>query len=182
MRRLYRKVVSVEDTGEVEEVFCVVAPRSESFTLANGVATSNCRECPAEAACPLPRILRPESQMANLDSIADLERAAANWNFMSASAQRIKARLKKAAETFPDEDLQIGTDEDGEPILGVRIGTDLALVFTPTQTEKIIDRENMFAAAEAAAKFGEPFDRDDHVKRSEGVSLVKRKVRPKGTE
>ena len=140
---------------------------------------NHCRECPCEAKCPLPRVLRPEAQNANLDSIADLEKAATTWNFMSGSAQRLKGRLKKAAETFPDEDLRIGTDEDGDPILGVRIGTDLALVFTPTQTEKIIDRENMFAAAEAAAKFGEPFNRDDHVKRSEGVSFAKRRIEPR---
>jgi hypothetical protein len=142
---------------------------------------NHCRECPCEAKCPLPRVLRPESQNANLDSIADLEKAATTWNFMSGSAQRLKGRLKKAAETFPDEDLRIGTDENGDPILGVRIGTDLALVFTPTQTEKIIDRDNLFASAEAAARFGEPFNRDDHVKRSEGVSFAKRKIEPGGT-
>lgn len=143
-------------------------------------AGNHCRECPAEVACPLPRVLRPESQNANLDSIADLEKAATTWNFMSASAQRLKSRLKKAAESFPDSDLTLGTDENGEPILGVRCGKDIALVFAPTETEKIIDRDNMFAAAEAAAKFGEPFNRDDHVKRSEGVSFAKRKIPPKG--
>lgn len=143
-------------------------------------AGTQCRTCPCEAKCPLPRVLRPESQLANLDSIEDLEGAATNWAFMSGGAQRLKARLRKAAESFPDSDLRIGTDESGEPILGVRCGTDLALVFTPTVTEKIPDKENLFAAAEAAAKFGEPFNRDDHVKRSEGVSLVKRKIQPKG--
>lgn len=176
-RRLYR-TVDVEDRGDREEVFCVVAPQSESFTLANGVATSNCRECPCEQQCPLPRVLRPESQLANLDSIEDLEKAATTWNFMSASSQRLKARLKKAAETFPDADLTLGTDENGEPILGVRIGKDLALVFTPTKTEKIADKENLRAAAEAAARLGEPFNWEDHVKRSQGVSFAKRKVQP----
>ena len=141
---------------------------------------NHCRECPAEAKCPLPRVLRPESQLANLDSIADLEEAATNANFMSDSANRLRKRVKKAAESFPDEDLRIGTDENGEPILGVRIGKDLALVFTPAETEKIIDRDNLFAAAEAAAKFGEPFDRADHVKRSRGVTFTKRKIDPRG--
>jgi ribonucleoside-diphosphate reductase alpha chain len=36
------KVLKIEDTGRVEEVYCVVAPTSQSFTLANGLITSNC--------------------------------------------------------------------------------------------------------------------------------------------
>lgn len=137
---------------------------------------NHCRECTAEVACPLPRVLRPESQNANLDTIEDLEKAGTTWNFMSGAAQRLKSRLKKAAETFPDEDLYLGDDEHGEPILGVRIGKDLALVFASTRTVKIPDKENMFAAAEAAAKLGEPFNRDDHVKVSEGVKFEKKKM------
>lgn len=35
-------VRSVEDTGRVEEVFCVVEPETRSFTLGNGVVTGNC--------------------------------------------------------------------------------------------------------------------------------------------
>jgi ribonucleoside-diphosphate reductase alpha chain len=35
-------VVSVEDTGRTEEVYCCVIPGSESFTLSNGLITSNC--------------------------------------------------------------------------------------------------------------------------------------------
>ncbi len=37
-----RKVQGIEYCGRHEEVFCVVAPKSESFTLANGLITSNC--------------------------------------------------------------------------------------------------------------------------------------------
>jgi len=35
-------VRSVEDTGRVEAVFCVVEPETHSFTLGNGVVTGNC--------------------------------------------------------------------------------------------------------------------------------------------
>jgi hypothetical protein len=135
---------------------------------------NHCRECPCEYECPLPRHLRPESQLANLDSIEDLERAATNWHFGTGRMAKLKSRLKKAAEGLPDSDLDLG---DG--LRGVRIGTDLALVFTPTKTEKIIDRDNMFAAAEAAAKFGEPFDRAQHVKVSEGVTFAKKRIPPR---
>lgn len=51
MRRMYRNVVSV-DEDFTEEVFCVTVPGSQSFTLANGVATSNCIYCPRQAECP----------------------------------------------------------------------------------------------------------------------------------
>jgi hypothetical protein len=36
------EVTSIVDTGRDEEVFCCVVPGSESFTLANGLTTSNC--------------------------------------------------------------------------------------------------------------------------------------------
>lgn len=137
-------------------------------------AGNHCRECPAEVACPLPRVLRPESQMANLDAIEDLEEAAVNWKFMTDSSRRLKARMKKAAEKLPDAALDLG---DG--LLGVRLGKDLALVFTETEKTEILDRENLLAAAEAAAKFGEPFNREDHVKRRSSVTFDKTKVPPR---
>lgn len=141
---------------------------------------NHCRECPAEVACPLPRVLRPESQMANLDSITDLEEHATNWKFMTDSSRRLKARMKKAAEGMPDADLDLGVvDDNGDPMLGVRIGKDLALVFVETERVEIPDRENLLAAAEASAKFGEPFDREDHVKRRQSTTFDKVKVPPR---
>lgn len=38
----HAKVKSVVDSGREEEVFCCVCPESQSFTLANGLTTSNC--------------------------------------------------------------------------------------------------------------------------------------------
>lgn len=40
--KMWLDVVSVEDTGIDEEVYCCVVPGSESFLLANGLITSNC--------------------------------------------------------------------------------------------------------------------------------------------
>jgi hypothetical protein len=55
MRSMYRDVVSItEDCSE--EVFCAVVPGSESFVLANGVATSNCRMCAYKDICELHEI------------------------------------------------------------------------------------------------------------------------------
>jgi ribonucleoside-diphosphate reductase alpha chain len=41
-REMYLEVVNLESTEKVEEVFCVVAPKTHTFTLSNGVLTSNC--------------------------------------------------------------------------------------------------------------------------------------------
>jgi ribonucleoside-diphosphate reductase alpha chain len=41
-REMFLNVTSIEDTGIDEEVYCAVVPHSESFTLANGLITSNC--------------------------------------------------------------------------------------------------------------------------------------------
>lgn len=52
MRRMYARVVSVEPDRD-EEVFCAVVPGSRSFTLANGVLTSNCDWCMKAHLCPI---------------------------------------------------------------------------------------------------------------------------------
>lgn len=137
---------------------------------------NHCSTCTAENQCPLPRVLRPESQMANLKTIEDIEEAVAQWHFMTRSAAKLKRRAKKAAEALPPEQLE----DFGDGQLGVRIGKDIALVFADVEKQEIVDRDNLLAAAEAAANLGEPFRREDHVKKRESVEFVKRKVPPKG--
>lgn len=138
---------------------------------------SHCSTCPAEVACPLPRVLRPESQMADVRTAEDIAEAAARWHFQTRSAARLKRRVKKAAEALPPEQLE----DFGDGQLGVRIGKDIALVFADVEKQEIIDRDNLLAAAEAAANLGEAFNREDHVKKRNSVEFVKRKVSPKGT-
>jgi hypothetical protein len=53
MRSMHMEVLSYEVDGALAEVYCVVAPGSESFTLANGLVTSNCSYCPAAHDCPV---------------------------------------------------------------------------------------------------------------------------------
>jgi hypothetical protein len=138
---------------------------------------NHCAECTAEVACRLPRVLRPESQMADLQDVDDLAEAGTRWHFMTRSAERLKRRLKKAAEAILPEALESFTVDD-EEVKGVRIGKDLALVFMDVEKTEVPDRDNLLAAAEAAANFGEPFDRDDHVKKRTAVEFKKRKVAP----
>lgn len=140
-------------------------------------AGNHCAECPCELKCPLPRVLRPESQMANLETKDDLEEAANKHFFMQRSGERLKRRIKKAAQAMSPEDLDVFV-VDGQEVRGVAIGAgdSVALVFVDVEKEEIIDRANLLAAAEAAAKLGEPFDRADHVKQRQSVEFVKRKV------
>lgn len=135
-------------------------------------AGNHCNECPAEVACPLPRVLRPESQMADVKTAEDIAEASTRWHFMTRSAARLKRRVKKAAEALPPEQLE----DFGDGQLGIRIGKDLALVFADVEKQEIVDRDNLLAAAEAAANLGEPFNREDHVKKRASVEFVKRKV------
>jgi RecB family exonuclease len=137
---------------------------------------SHCRECPAEFACPLPRILRPEAQHAQLDSIEALERAAASAWFMGERAKVLKRRVKKAAERLAESDPEALDLGDGEK--GVRIGRDLAYVFVPTQREEL-DKTGLFEAIEAAKLGGDEVNPADFYKRTEGVGFEKVKVGPK---
>jgi PD-(D/E)XK nuclease superfamily len=133
-----------------------------------------CRECPAENACPLPRILRPESQHATLDSIEDLERAAAASWFMAERAKTLKTRVKKAAERLAETDPNALVIDDG--VEGVRIGGDLAFLFVPNVRESVRDKSKLYEAIEAANKGGEPVDFAEHFTISEGIGFEKRKV------
>lgn len=133
---------------------------------------SHCQTCTAEAACPLPRYLRPESQMASLDTVEDLQEAGTKWLFMSKSASRLKGRLKSVAEGLPEDDITL---PDGQK--GVMIGEDLALVFVESETKKIKDRERLLAAAQEAYDLGVKFDRDQHIDVQRSVKFEKRKVR-----
>lgn len=138
---------------------------------------SQCRECPAEYACPLPKILRPESQHANLDSLEDLEKAAAASNFMSVRGTSLKARVKKAALRLEEQHPALLDLGDGDR--GVRIGSDLAFIFVPTEKDEIRDKAALQAAIDASVNDGVPFDRSAHFRHSEGVEFAKRKTAPR---
>lgn len=138
---------------------------------------SHCAECTAPNACPLPAILRPESQHADMSSLADLEKAGAAWLFMSQRAANLKRRVKKAAERIGDETPDLLELPGGDK--GVMIGSDLALIFLPKESETIIDKAALQAAIDASVNDGVPFDRSAHFRHSEGVAFEKRKIGPR---
>lgn len=137
---------------------------------------NHCRYCTAANACPLPPILRPESQLAEEEvvTIDDLERLAANANFMAERSSKLKSRIKAAAERLEEE--QPGILDLGNGDRGIRIGRDLAYVFIAKEGEEVKDKAKLADAMEAAGR-GVPFIREDHFRHTEGTEFAKRKVR-----
>lgn len=134
---------------------------------------SHCGECPAEYECPLPPVLRPESQLANA-TVDDLERMAARWNFETGRNTDLKKRIKARAEAIEAENpeaLDLGNGDRG-----IRIGEDLALVFLPYDRESVKSAARLAEAAEEAAHYGGKLDLTRHFRRSVGTQFEKRKV------
>lgn len=137
---------------------------------------NHCRYCTAANACPLPPILRPESQLAEEEvvTIGDLERLAANANFMAERSSKLKSRIKAAAERLEEE--EPGILDLGNGDRGIRIGRDLAYIFIAKEGEEVKSKSKLADAMEAAAR-GVPFIREDHFRPTEGTEFAKRKVR-----
>lgn len=135
---------------------------------------THCRECPVSYECPLPRLLRPESQHADLDTLEDLEKAGVAWLFMSSRAANLKSRLKKAAERIGDRDPALLELPDGDK--GVRIGSDIGLVFVPRDREEIRDKTRLREAIDETVQYGVEFDWTKHVRTLQGTSFEKRRI------
>jgi hypothetical protein len=135
---------------------------------------THCAECPCEYDCPLPRLLRPESQHASLDSLEDLEAAAANRYFMSRRAEKLGRRLKKAALKLEAE--QPGVLDLGDGVRGVRCGNDNAYIFVEKDGEEVRDKAELQAAIEASNAYGEKIDTGEHFKPRVGTEFLKRKI------
>lgn len=135
---------------------------------------THCRECPAEYECPLPRLLRPESQHAGLSSLDELEKAGTAWQFMSRRAQVLKGRVKKAALRLAEEDPEALRLPTGD--LGVYVGRDQALVFVHAEKEQIRDKAALRAEIEHVTHYGGELDWGEHFRFSESTEFAKRRV------
>jgi hypothetical protein len=124
---------------------------------------THCSECPAPRACPLPRHLRADSQLPLDAPIEDAIALAQWWHFSTGDTRDVKRRLKAWAKV-------------NGPI---QYADDLELVFTDQRVEEIRDKPAMYAAIAAATEYGEPFERNDHVKQRSSTKFDKRKI-PKG--
>lgn len=123
---------------------------------------SHCFECTSPAECPLPRHLRPDSQLV-IGGMEDAEKLA-QWIVVTGDRmKRAKARLKAYASN--------------EGLEAIPAGADYEFSFDYRESEEIIDREAMFAAVQGAVDYGQPFERGQHVRRKKSTRFEKRKVK-----
>lgn len=124
------------------------------------VPGSHCSECPSPLECPLPTELR---RWAGTINTPEQAAEAAEWHdrqnaLVVATWKELRAFVKAHGE--------------------LRFGTDLALEYAASERVEIRDKDGLFDAVERTAEFGEPFDRDKWVKRSDSYRLKKRTLTP----
>lgn len=125
------------------------------------VPGSHCSECPSPNECPLPRHLRPDSQMV----VGDLDAAEKLARWIVVEEERLKrarSRLKAFAEN--------------EGLEAIPAGTDYEFAFTFEEREEIVDKSEMWLAVEGAVEYGHPFDRAQHVRQRKSTRFGKRRV------
>lgn len=124
---------------------------------------SHCSECPARYACPLPRHLRPNSQL-TVDAPIEEAIELAQWHYFAAQdARDVMKRLKAWAKV------------NGQPI---PVGEDIEYAFIDSYTEQIKDKNRLWLAVEGAVNYGEPFNRDQHVSQRSSTNFKQRKINP----
>lgn len=104
-----------------------------------------CAECVSPAECPLPRHLRPESQMA-LASIEDARKLAEWWYVEDARVKRAKARLRGWADRHGRRAIEVGRDRE--------------LAFVERSEFVSLDRPALAVEVEGAMEYGTPVDLD----------------------
>lgn len=123
----------------------------------------HCGRCPAPRECPLPRHLRPDSQLEPGDTKAAEELA--TWlKFRQPETKRVQRRLREFTKR--------------EGLTLVRAGHDEAYVFEHTLTEKIKNKTKLRLAVEGAVEYGHPFDWEEHVTVSHGTRFKLQTVEP----
>jgi hypothetical protein len=123
----------------------------------SAVPGSHCSECPSPTECPLPAELRRHQGVINTPEQAQ---EAAEWHdrqqaLLGATWKELRAYVKAHGR--------------------LRFGRDLVLEPGHQERVEIRKREEMFAAIDRAVQFGEPFDSEAWIRRSDS-SPVKRRV------
>lgn len=127
------------------------------------VPGAQCAQCTAPAECPLPRHLRPDSQL-NPATMEDAQKIA-EWIFLTrARTKNATARLKKWA-------MKMGID-------AIPVGDDHQFEFVYREAEEIKNRDELWLGVEGAVEYGHDFKREDHVtsKRSTKFELRRRRA------
>jgi hypothetical protein len=120
------------------------------------VSDAACAECPAKSMCPIPRELRDfRGELNTAEEAAEA--------FSKAEVEKkINAALQKERRSF--------VQHNGP----VRFGNEMVAEIGFSTSERISDKEGMFAAQERAVRYGEPFERHRFVKTVESHPLVVR--------
>lgn len=111
------------------------------------VPGSVCEECPCEAECPLPRHLRPDSQL-TMANETDAQKLA-EWVYLTRRrTTRAAARLKAWAKHNHRDTIPIGEDHE--------------YAFVQRDEYPKLDRPMFLADVEGAVEYGHPIDLDQY--------------------
>jgi hypothetical protein len=111
------------------------------------VAGSHCVECPAQSLCPIPVELRDHAGTVN--TLEQAQEAAERLDREAAEHKARREELKRFAKAHE---------------VPIRFGADQVLEFGYTESERIANKDAMWADMDRAVRYGEPFDRGRYVK------------------
>jgi hypothetical protein len=111
------------------------------------VAGSHCVECPAQSMCPIPVELRDHKGTVN--TLEQAQEAAEKLDREAAEHKARREELKRFAKAHE---------------VPIRFGADQVLEFGYTESERIANKDAMWADMDRAVRYGEPFDRGRYVK------------------
>jgi hypothetical protein len=122
------------------------------------VSDQACAECPASAECPIPAEVR-------------------DWRGLIDSPERAADALErravvKAEQAAISRELRAYVAANGP----VHFGNGMVAEIGQRSSERIADKDALFAALERSVRYGEPFDRGQFVKAVDSFSLVERRV------
>jgi hypothetical protein len=118
-----------------------------------------CSECPAPRECPIPAELRDHA--GRINTREEAEEAAE------------KLEREKALHRARQAELKAWAKANGGAL---RVGQDKVQEFVATRSEEIKDKEGLWVAVERAVRYGEPFERSEHVVEKTGTSFKVRKL------
>lgn len=158
---MLRRSVSLTrlELGEYRESLAGLMARVERSELQDDwpavISDEGCSECPCRPLCPIPNELRDHA-----GAINTLEQAAEASEVLDRRDDQNRA-LRKEIKLFAKA-----------RNLEIRYGADKAWRFVVSETERIPDKEEMWAAVDRAAQYGEPFQRADYVKTTNGTNFT----------
>lgn len=107
-----------------------------------------CKECPAKKLCPIPRELHDHA--GEINTVEDLREASEQLEKRGDLDQALRKEIKAFMK--------------GRELREVRYGKSRAWRFSYAESERIDDKDALWAAVARAVEFGEPFNKSEHVR------------------